>query len=241
MTRKRVVVTGDREDRFRSEDDGSEVDWISLPVLQYESLTVDPALLERAVFEPYEWIIFTSSRGVQFWQDNLKQANVRWPSETQVGCIGFRTAETLEALGYAVDFYPTVPGTEGFVTEFKDMLSHQSDKSLSMLIPMAEKGRTDLKEELSRLGCEVTLVPTYRTTVRSDVVESCSKVNWGETEGIVFTSPSSVDAIRASFQWPQSMRLFALGDYTLQHLQSLGIPNIEKVPGGELSRLAEVI
>src|SRR4051812_45839061 len=94
----RIIVTGDHQDfdsRFPSElgHQGRPLEWISLPVLRFERLAVDRNILEQVTERPFDWIVFTSPRSVNFWSEVLLENGLDFPVETQVACIGIKTAE----------------------------------------------------------------------------------------------------------------------------------------------------
>lgn len=236
----RVIVTGDRDDwnMVAPADGGPEVEWQSVPVLQYERLPVPADLMDRLSLKPVEWIIFTSPRSVRFWSETLLESGYELPVETRVACLGDRTAQVASEDGFTVDFSPKEPGTDGFLEEFEagTRAVHQS-----VLIPAAEGGRPKLKERLSQLGFEVTWLPLYRTMPREDIAESLSAEDLQKADAIVFTSPSSVDAIMEQVQVPPDIRVLAIGGFTGHHLEKKGFVRPRLLPNGDFSRIGEVL
>src|SRR5262245_6593332 len=134
----RVIVTGehDLEEKSLTLSDGRRVEWIELNLLHFERLPIEKEFLEALSARPFQWILFTSPRSVQFWTETLVEHGLDFPVETQVACIGEKTATVAGDQGYTPDFYPTESGSEAFVEEFKDLLSNQNDKP-RVLIPQA--------------------------------------------------------------------------------------------------------
>jgi len=237
MKTYRVIVTGDRDDWAPVNSEGIGLEWKSIPVLRYERLSVKPDILERLSNKPVEWIIFTSPRAVRFWSETLLESGYELPVETRVACVGDRTSEAAEADGYSVDFKPREPGTDGFLDEFET----RTRTGMTFLIPAAEGGRPKLKDRLRQLGCEVTWIPLYRTSARDDLSADLSEQDLANANAIVFTSPSSVDAVLEQFALPDSIQVLAIGGFTGRHLETKGFVRPRLLPGGDFSRIAEVL
>jgi uroporphyrinogen-III synthase len=232
----RVIVTGERDEWGGAESIQPPVDWASLPVLAFERLAIKPELLDRFSVKPAEWIVFTSPRAVQFWTETLLEHGSDLPAETRVACLGERTAQAAEADGYTVDFIPKEPGTDGFLESF-EKVAHPG----SVLIPAAEGGRPRLRERLNQQGFEVTWLPLYRTYSRTDVAEQWEGLNPASAEAIVFTSPSSVDAVLDVCELPEHLKVLAIGGFTGQHLERRGVVRPPLLPNGDFSRIREVL
>ena len=239
----RVLVTGEHdglENRCPAELGGRRVECVQLPVLDYKPLSVDPAVVTRLIQEPVDWIIFASSRAVRFFSECLLEKGVDFPLETQVGCIGEQTAKAAAQDGFNADFYPTEPGTEKFLEEFEELLSNNRAKP-TIFLPAAEGGRPVLANRLRELGCQVISVSVYRSVPRDDLAQKISANEIGRYDLIVFTSPSSFDAFTRAFQVPPQAKVASMGQFTAAHLLAKGIREALVLPGGDLSRLGEIL
>lgn len=241
----RVIVTGETEDldsRFPSElgYHGRPIEWVPVPVLEFERVSVDGEKLRDILALPPDWILFTSQRTVQFFADLLVQEGLDFPLETQVGCIGERTAEVAQMDGFTPDFYPVEPGSEKFLEEFEDLLSNNSIKP-HVFIPIAERGRTLIADRLRELGCEVTSLPIYRSSPRKDIKKNLSEEELQSASLIIFTSPSSAEAFLAEFKIPEYVRVATLGSFTAHFLKSKGVENYRVLPQGNFENVAEVL
>lgn len=241
----KILVTGEYSDldaRFPSELGhlGRPLEWVTLPVLRFERLAVDEELLKHTCENPPDWIVFTSSRSVQFWSECLMEVGQDFPIQTQVACIGERTAEAAGNDGFSPDFYPTEPGTEKFLEEFEDLLSNNSIKP-TILIPMAQGGRTLLAEKLRELGCTVTVLPLYRTLPREDVTDYLRQNDLNDMSLILFTSPSSVDAFTQHFEIPEGVKVGSIGRFTSEHLDRKGLADHSVLPAGDFERVGEIL
>ncbi|MFM8314346.1 MAG: uroporphyrinogen-III synthase [Deltaproteobacteria bacterium] len=240
----KIVVTGENRDLEENIPSGhwdSDVSfqWVQWPVLEFKKLTVSPEVLARVIEKPYEWIIFTSPRAVRFWTETMVEAGLDFPLETQVACIGESTSEVAGGDGYTPDFYPTEPGSEKFLEEFEDLISNNTQKP-TVLIPMAEGGRLKIAERLSELGCSVTVVPLYKTQARNNLSSTLPGGSLVDVSVIVFTSPSSVEAVLSSCPLPPTMKVVAIGNFTQEYLSKKGISS-HLLPGSSFERIGEVL
>jgi uroporphyrinogen-III synthase len=229
-----VLVTGEREDWGPM---GAEpIEWKSLPVLRFERLSVSTDFLEHISRKPPEWIVFSSPRAAAFWSETLLATGYELPAETRVACLGNRTAQAAEESGFDVDFAPHEPGTEGFLKAFE-----RTARPSSVLIPAAEGGRRRLGDRLRELGFEVNWFSLYRTLPRTDVAAQWIQLGAASARAIVFTSPSSVDAVLDVCELPPAMKVIAIGAFTGQHLEKRGFLRPPLLPSGDFSRIQEVL
>lgn len=228
----KILVTGEHDERAPE-----GVEWVCVPVLRFERLTVAAPLIAEAVERPFGWIVFASPRAVTFWCETLLEHGVDLPIETQVACVGESTAAAAEEAGFSPDFYPTEPGSEAFLVEFEDLLSNTLEKP-RVLIPQAEGGRPAIALRLKELGCDVTEVPLYKSIPRDDLG---GLDRLGDLSGLIFTSPSSAEALLARFTPPAGVQWIAIGQYTRDFLAGRGAKDVRLLPGGEFSRVREVL
>ncbi len=238
----KVLVTGEHESLPTICDTPSgpkEVEWVQVPVLFFEKLPVEDEVIENLIKKPADWIFFTSPRAVQFWTEALLQLGVDMPLETQVACIGEATAKAAGLDGFTPDFYPTEPGSEKFLEEFADLLSNNTRKP-TVFIPMAEGGRTLVRDKLTEMGCQVTWIALYRTLPLDGMPPQLAESLAG-SDAILFTSPSSVEAVTQSLRLPQTLKVVSLGKFTAEKLEEKGVRSFELLPEGDFSRIGEVL
>jgi uroporphyrinogen-III synthase len=241
----RILVTGEYEDldsRFPSElgHNGTALEWVPLAVLRFERLPVSSDVIKRLIENPVDWILFTSQRSIHFWAELLMETGMDFPLETQVACIGEKTAEVANRDGFTPDFYPTEPGSEKFLEEFEALLGNNSVKP-KVFIPMAEGARTTIRDRLQELGCEVTTVPLYRTLPREDLSRHMSQTEVEKSRLILFTSPSSVDAFTSCFTIPEETIIASLGKFTADYLTQKGFRGHRVLPEGDFERIGELL
>lgn len=238
-----IVVTGSHEewlaDAPKRTAGGRPLAWSSAEVLEYERLPLDASLLERIAADsnaPFEWILFTSRRAVTFFADALREAGLTLPIETQVGCVGERTAEEASNVGFTPDFYPTTAGSEAFLEEFREILVLQQTRP-TVVMPAAEGGRMLIPQKLREWGCSVTMAPLYRSRAKSNAAEALRHAGLESASGILFTSPSSVAAVLDASPLPERLAHFAIGTFTQSALEKRGLAVDATIEAGSLDSL----
>lgn len=151
------------------------------------------AQLDQAIQEltSYQWLIFTSTNGVDYFFDRLHQAkkDSRMLAGVKIAAIGTQTAEQLQKFGIFADIVPLEFRAEGIV----DSLTPLIQPGVKVLIPRALIARDVLPVKLAELGAEVTVVPAYRTVVAdTDGTALAEKLAADEISLITFTSSSTV-------------------------------------------------
>ncbi len=187
---KRIVVTRAREQASELkrllEDSGAEV-------LQFPTIEIVPpesfVSLDRAIDEPFDWLIFTSTNGVQFFFERLfaKGKDVRALASAKVAAVGQATADDLRRRGINPDVVP-----QRFIsTELLPLLA-EDRRGIRTAVIRAEEGRDELLDELRRRGGEVHLAVAYRTiATEHDLGELRETLD--SIDVVTFTSASTVD------------------------------------------------
>ena len=166
---------------------------VRLPAIRIEPPT-DQRALQRAVQSAaeYEWVIFTSANGVDFFKTAAEDMGVDAKgalASTRLCCVGPATASAIEALGLTVEVVPETHRAEAVV----DTLSaHQSLRGKRVLIPTVAEARPVLRDGLRDLGAEVDTVTAYRNlSVEYPDPDALDQIEEG-VDLVTFTSPSTV-------------------------------------------------
>jgi len=191
---KRILITRARDQAavFSSSlrDLGAEV--IELPTIEI----MPPASwkgLDRAIDQitSYNWLIFTSANGVNFFWQRWKERNKdRLPPSLRICAIGPATAYQLMEKGIEVHITPKEFVAEAILREFeKSML-----KGKRILLARAKEARDILPEGLRKMGAQVDVVETYRTVKPKGGSKSLKELLMkGKVDAITFTSSSTVN------------------------------------------------
>ncbi|HEX6159370.1 MAG TPA: uroporphyrinogen-III C-methyltransferase, partial [Thermoanaerobaculia bacterium] len=189
---KRVVVTRAREQASELkrllEDSGAQV-------LQFPTIEIAPPesfdSLDRAIDGRYDWLVFTSTNGVQFFFERLyaKGKDVRALAGTKVAAVGQSTALDLRSRGINPDVVP-----ERFIsTELLPLLA-EDQRGIRTAVIRAEQGTEELLTELRRRGGDVDLAVAYRTVAAEyDLAELRELIATDAIDAVTFTSASTVD------------------------------------------------
>ncbi|MHB1126278.1 MAG: uroporphyrinogen-III C-methyltransferase [Bacillota bacterium] len=148
--------------------------------------------MDRAIanIENYNWIIFTSANGVQYFFKRLRHFNqdIRALHRAKLGAIGPRTREELERYGLVVEFVPEEYVAEAVI----EGLRERNMNGARVLLPRADIARNVLPEALRIQGAQVDEVDAYRTVKgRADAAALREMLLDGAIHAITFTSSST--------------------------------------------------
>lgn len=140
----------------------------------------------------YDWIIFTSTNGVErfFARLNEKNLDARCLSNAKIAAIGTATADKLKNYGIIADKIPTMFKAEGILK----VLQNDIQKGSKVLIPRAQKAREALPIGLRQMGAIVDVAETYCTKMadtNKDDIKDLLKNN--QIDMVTFTSSSTVE------------------------------------------------
>lgn len=167
---------------------------VIFPVISIEP-PPDPSLLRNAVqaLADYDWVVFTSSNGVNCFFDALSAAgrDARALGAARLAAIGPKTSAALKLRGLIADLV-----AEEYVGESlaQSILARGARR---VLIPRALKAREALPEQLRSGGVEVNVVPAYQTCPvgAERKAEFASWLRAGSLDAVLFTSSSTVSAV----------------------------------------------
>lgn len=175
----------------------------------------------------YNWIIFTSVNGVEFFFDRLKVKNkgiVEFKG-VKIATIGEQTGRAVENLGLSVDIIPYEFMAEGVVESFRGI----DIKGKRILIPRAKEAREILPVELQKMGAEVNVVTAYKTEKPNPekVEEIKGILRRGEIDVLTFASSSTVKNFLSIFGKDKELLLKStvacIGPITAEPLREIGI------------------
>jgi uroporphyrinogen III methyltransferase/synthase len=164
---KNIVVTRSREQAGELVDmlESLGAETIEAPMIRVEAPD-DYAPLDQAVAEAstYDWIVFTSVNGIDFFMRRLLAGagDIRDLKGVKLVAIGPATADRLSRQGLKADLEPDESRAEGIVQALRQL---GELKGKRFLLPRADIAREVLPEELRKSGAEVTEVTAYRTVL----------------------------------------------------------------------------
>lgn len=150
---------------------------------------LDQALANLA---DYDWTIFTSVNGVEYFFLRLKQLglDIRQMAKAQIAAVGPRTADALADRGLVATVLPaTFFQAEGLLEAIEDQLI----PGQKVLLPRGDLARKFLPEALTSRGLSVTEVDVYENwDCAEDAEELVQLLRKGEIHIATFTSSSTV-------------------------------------------------
>jgi uroporphyrinogen-III synthase len=136
----------------------------------------------------YDWVIATSTNGVQTLFDRMATLDV---SNTvlrgrKIGAIGPATAQAFAERGITPDFVPSAYVAESILEEIGDVSGQH------ILLPRADIAREVLAAGLSERGALVDEIAAYRTIPGEGVAHLAGLLSERALDAITFTSSSTV-------------------------------------------------
>ncbi len=152
-----------------------------------------------------EWIFFSSKHAVRFFfQQQPKVGQVKY------GCISKQTAQELRNMGKKADFIGQSTDTKLIGKQFASVAGNTR-----VLFPIAKESMQSVQHQLTKKE-NVFNLPVYQTIKHPVPIPS-------ETDIVVFTSPSNVEAFFEKNKLKSSQQVVAMGDATTKALERKGV------------------
>jgi uroporphyrinogen III methyltransferase/synthase len=215
---KRIVVTRAREQasglvRLLAESGAQVIEFPTIEIAPPASF----ASLDRVFDERWDWLIFTSTNGVNSFASRMK-SDVRALAGTKIAAVGESTAAELRARGIRADLVP-----EKFQSIALLPLLPRELQGVRIAVIRAEEGRDELLDELRKRGAEVHLAVAYRTVA---VAGDAGELH--DIDVVTFTSSSTVDNFFAQGVDTGRALFASIGAMTSDTLRKHGrMPDIE--------------
>ncbi len=201
-------------------------------VLEFPTIEIfapsEPSRIDQEInrISDYDWIVFTSINGVQFFFERMTHLgkDSRIFSKNRIAAIGEKTAEALEARGLHPDL---VPSEFTSAALFESLKKKGEVGGKKFLLARADIAPPDLKEALEKAGAQVMELKSYQT--RPKAGKKKSLLHWLKHEKIdyvTFTSSSTVknffEPIPARLRKKIRTRFATIGPVTSQTLREYG-------------------
>ena len=213
-------------------------------VIQCPTIRVEDLPFEAPTqFLNYDWIVFTSTNGVDKFFSAL-QGDARLFAKSKIAAIGPATAEALKNRGLNADFVPQNSISESVA---QGLIEH-SESGHKFLMVRASEGRDVIENNLRENGREVEVLPVYKTMPdNSEADFAKAEIEAGRVNWITFTSSSTVqnfvDAIGAEIIAAQrdKFRVACIGPITAKTAQQLNIAPDAIAENASVEALVKVI
>lgn len=191
---KKILVTRSREQapefiELLASYGAEAVSFPTIRIVPPSSWSDMDAAIDR--IENYDWIIFTSINGVQFFKKRLRALgkDLRALKGISLCAIGPRTAEEIERWDLRVDLIPSEFKAEGVL----EALEKKGIRGKRFLIPRAKEARELLPVEIREKGGEVDVVCAYRAVPPDPAPEEIDALFEGRgIDMITFASSSTL-------------------------------------------------
>jgi uroporphyrinogen III methyltransferase/synthase len=186
-------------------------------VLEMPAIEITPPsswqALDQAIaeIEQFDWLILTSTNGVDYFFERLSALNrlLEQLDGVKIAVVGQKTAERLRQRGRQPDFIPPDFVADSLVEHFPE---RERLSSLKLLFPRVETGgREILVKELTAQGANVVEVPAYQSScVKVMPLEIATALQQGQVDIITFASSKTVSCFH------QLLQTLAISSKTLE-------------------------
>ena len=226
---------------------------IHCPTIQIVEPTSWEALDEAiSRLESYDWLIFTSANGVEFFFRRLgerRSDGLSAVSGLQTCAVGPATARAIITAAGRVDLTARESTAEGVLAAIIETVGGEEKLAgQRFLLPRARIARDILPAELARCGAQVDAVEAYQT-IRPEI-DRAGLVRWiteHRVDAVTFTSPSTVTnfaALIGAVDLADSLRgllVASIGPVTTEALRAHGLTEIVQPPTYNAAALVETL
>lgn len=205
------------------EQHGGEVIHTPLVTFQMNNTYENQQILKQ--LHDYAWVFFTSSNGVKFFFDILKEVRVDLPDSIRFAVVGMKTEKTLEKYGYQADFMPSSYNALNMATEFFERFGSSS----SILYVRGNRSRDELVRFFREQRVFFQSVTAYDTLLMKDHKNTIEQlVREERLDALTFTSPSTVKAFCEMMTMEQAVSIpcFCIGPTTAEQAEQAGFRHI---------------
>ena len=140
----------------------------------------------------FQWIIFSSSNGVNYLEKRLidKGSSLRsYSGKIKFAVVGYKTSQSLSSIGIKADYIPPNFVAESLIENFP-----LTDSRERILVPRVQSGgRNIITEKLREMGALVYEVATYESKCPNSMPKETEKAfKDGIIDAIIFSSGKTV-------------------------------------------------
>lgn len=196
---------------------------VPVPVIEFAP-PLDAAPMQHAIdrVADYQWIVFTSANGVEFFfAGGLDPADMK---TSRFAAIGPATADALRTHGIDADLVPERSTDEALV----DALIKRVRPDDRVLLPRAELADDSLPHELREAGATVDAITAYRSLPPDGLAQSLRTAFANTIHAVTFTSPSTITntltALGAERGYLDDLVMVSIGPTTSRAAHEAGVP-----------------
>jgi hydroxymethylbilane synthase len=188
---KFVVLTRTREENNMIAEKLAAMDIrsISCPSIAIsKNLSGDDAKKYMANLSFIDWILFTSSNGVNYFMQVLDELHVPLPQKILIGVVGDKTELAAKKYGLPITCKPKIFTAEHLANDLPDI------KGKKILLPRSSIGDKTFNTILEKRGANVIAMPIYKTTLKKIMPTKVrSHIKTNQIRCLTFASPSAVE------------------------------------------------
>ncbi len=209
----RILLPGTHPDKYRHL--GIIIHRPLIKSVPLDDYTQADKVLKR--LNTFDWIVFTSTNGVEFFFQRLNAVGLdtRSIGTVKVAAIGQTTAEKLKTFGVLVDMQPNLESSTGLLDEFKKV----SVKGKRILLVRPKIGSSMLLDGLADADATIEAVVVYR-----NIEIEPEETDFDFIDQILFTSGSTIRAFLKLYgSVPDGVKVYCLGQPTLNEAKKHNI------------------
>lgn len=170
----------------------------------------------------YQWLVFTSSNGVDIFFEAMQRAgkDLRSLMHMKFAVIGRKTGETLQKHGFSCDFVPSSFSGADLAEEWIPTL----EAGARVLLMRAKEGSPVLSRKLKEAGIDFCDVPLYETWVDERRKEELNRII-KEVDYVTIASASTARALCQMLEDQDTLtaKVVSIGPYTTKEAQMRGL------------------
>lgn len=221
---KRVLVTGTRYIAKELEEElrplGAET--ITISLIESRLMWTEEVRQALEQLERYQWMVFTSSNGVDLFFEALKKQNLdlRRLMHLKFAAIGRKTAAALKEHGFNCDFVPESFSGTDLAEEWIPTL----DQNQRVLMLRAKDGSDVLPRKLAEAGIPFADIPLYETWVDERRREELNRII-REVDYVTLASGSAARALCGMLDDKEqpAARVISIGPFTTKVAEAEGL------------------
>jgi uroporphyrinogen-III synthase len=227
--KKYVVITRPELDQ----DFSDSLEKLGFNICFYPTIKITKKKLDKKEIEKlgnleiFDWVLFTSRNGVKYFLEILNELGIDFNLfKGKIGLVGPETAQALKENHLNYDFIPTKFATQSLARQIP------VNKGEKVFLPRAEIASSELVEQLTGRGVEVTRIDIYQTEfVTEPNPEFEQLLENSMVAFITFTSPSTVQGFIKSLDTrlmkvAQNIPVLSIGPVTTAFLKENGFKKI---------------
>ncbi|MBI5265618.1 MAG: uroporphyrinogen-III synthase [candidate division Zixibacteria bacterium] len=229
----RIAVTRPKEQLadLTSRAAGRGIEIVPLPLISVQPVPF--AWPNEFDIRSVDWVFFTSAQGASLFFVRIKALGLAFPPHTRFGAVGEKTAALLEKF---VGVRPFVPSSSYGQNLFEEFAAQFGQAGQTVVYARAANVNYDPADLFSRNGIKYFPIITYETMIQKTDSSAISAL--GESDYILFTAPSAVDAYQSSFGLPTA-RSVAIGQTTAAQMSRYGWERVRVLPSPNLDLILE--